>query len=82
MVAEAETEQAPGTWVEVESCIKSCFPPPLLSLYPSYCIQMHWVTWEPLPAGFSFAWGPFVLPPYPEASLLLDYPPPHPTPFL
>lgn len=26
MVAEAETEQAPGTWVEVESCLKSSVP--------------------------------------------------------
>lgn len=83
MVAEAETDQAPGTGVEVESCLNSS-----VSLLPCSAFTRLtpnvWVTWVPLPAVFSFSWGPqpatfFVLPPYPQSGVLLyDYPPPPP----
>lgn len=80
MVAEAETDQAPGTGVEVESCLNSCFPPPPLSLHPSYYKSVGWLGYPcllsaPFPGGLNRL--PFVLPPYPQPGLLLDY---YPTP--
>lgn len=81
VVAEAETEQAPGTWVEVESCIKSSvslLPCSAFTRLTAYkCIGLRGnpcLLFSPLPGGLLF----YLLTQRP-VSCLITHPP---TPFL